>query len=233
VNAGALAYANTRVRAARGRLLRGERLVALRIADTPPARAAALLDLQLGDGTALGAYRVLMNALAADYARVLRSVPGDRSPFLALRSRHEIENLKLVYRALTRGHPDSRWTPWWRPIGELELDDFRDLRSLPELVNRAGRYREILAAGGEPFAVERALDRFATSVIAAAARDSEPDVAAILDALVRQRENQDDEIVRWCRRAFLRGPFSRAAAAALLLVEEAAMAGIVAMAEAV
>jgi hypothetical protein len=200
VNAGALAFAHTRVRAARGRLV----------------------DAKTGPF----AWRALMEQLAADYECILRSTPGDREPFLALRARHENENLKLALRAVIRGHPEARWTPCWRPIGELKLEDFRHARSIADLPLPEDLPRELEAA-------ERALDRRVSQRIAAAAVRSEPDLGAILSAVAgEERMVRSPETRRLCARAFLRGPFSRAPAAALLLLEEDVMAQALARAEA-
>lgn len=196
MNGGRLAFATVRAHAARGRLVADEAMLRLRLADEPRRRAAALAELGVGDGSAVGAFRELFARLVADYDHALRSTPGDRAPLLALLGRHEVENLKLTFRACLRSLPRERWTHWWRPLGALaalDAETWQQLTTLPQLVAAAQRtpYRlavETLVNAREPAMGELLVDRFATARIADAAARSEPDVAALLRAVVRERD---------------------------------------------
>lgn len=196
MNAGRLAYASVRAHAARGRLVGDEAMLRLRLAEDARERAGALVQLGLGDGTGVGAFRELFARLVEDYARALRSMPGDAEPLSSLLARHELENLKLVYRACVRSLPRARVAPWWRPLGALAVLDaaaWQEVRALPQMIEAAKRtpYRTavaMLAQAADPAMAELGLDRFATQRIAAAARASERDVAALLLAVVRERD---------------------------------------------
>jgi hypothetical protein len=70
------------------------------------------------------------------YRLVLDSLPPARPLAEALLARHEIENVKLVWRALAHGHSSARWVRLWRslePLATFSLDAVRDCTSLAQL----------------------------------------------------------------------------------------------------
>ena len=199
MSAAGFAYGNARVRAMRSRLLRPEDGFALRAASSlaalaaglgaPPPASARLFRRELFDG------------LMRDYRRVIGSYPRGGDLFAALLGLHEIENWKLLWRALVRRVPPARWTPLWRPLGRLEalgLDDARAAASLSEAAALAketayepGVADALRAPEGDLAAAERAFDRFASRRLAAEARRLPRREQAARDlalALVRERD---------------------------------------------
>lgn len=203
MKAGALAYTNVRVHAARERVISDATLARLRAAPSADALARLLGELELGDGSAREAFRSLFARLMADYARILRSLPGDAAPLLALAGRFDVENLKLVYRAVVRGASAARWRELWLPVGaagSLERDRWLDVHTLAELADRTRRTPYEAAGlalaregGHDPAAAELGLDRFASRRLLAAARRGDTETAALLLAVVRER---DAEVLR-------------------------------------
>jgi hypothetical protein len=109
---GRIGFANARIRALKSRLLTAD----IRRATRPESRPA--IDL-------ITCYRV-----------VLDSLPSARPLALALLARHEIENVKLLWRAVTRGRSIARWSPLWRslaPLATFSLDAARECTSLTQL----------------------------------------------------------------------------------------------------
>jgi ATP synthase (C/AC39) subunit len=169
-----LAFGNARLRARKSRLRTAS---AARLLGSVPGVAA------FADALGLPAAheqveldRVLFDRLLDDYRRILDDYSAARPLLHALLARHEVENVKLGWRALARGLPPSRWIRLWRRFGALEtlsLETFRDASSLAEAVRRAtstpwGRIvRETLEAHEhDPAAAELALDRFAFARVA-------------------------------------------------------------------
>jgi hypothetical protein len=86
--------------------------------------------------------------------------------------RLEIENLKVVWRGLSGGHPFARWSRCWQslaPLATLGLDGCRDCRSLDDLVTAltATPYHSVSAAmlrahRSDTLAAELGLDRWAS-----------------------------------------------------------------------
>jgi ATP synthase (C/AC39) subunit len=110
---GGVAFANARIRALRSRLLGPEIRRSTR-ADIQPS-----LDL-------ISCYRV-----------VLDSLPTARPVTLALLARQEIENVKLLWRAVGRGHSIARWSPLWRRLGPLATFSFEGARECTSLAQLA------------------------------------------------------------------------------------------------
>jgi vacuolar-type H+-ATPase subunit C/Vma6 len=110
---GRYAFANARARAMKSRLLAG--------------RVSGNLAALAGES-----FRKLIDG----YAMLMASYPIGQSLFLALVRLHEIDNLKLAWRAAVRGLPPARWLPFWVPLGSLAVvdsDDCRDCRTLSAL----------------------------------------------------------------------------------------------------
>jgi hypothetical protein len=119
---------------------------------------------------------VLFGRLLDDYRRVLDDYAPGRPLLRALLARHEVENLKLGWRALDRRLPADRWARLWRPFGRLEtlpLESWTEASSLPDAVRATAPTpwgpiaREALETHGDDgAAAELSLDRFAFARIA-------------------------------------------------------------------
>jgi hypothetical protein len=187
-----------RARAARSRLLGEDELARLRAGP----RASVLAELHLGDD-ALAAWRILWERLVADYATMLRSLPDGRELVQALLGLHEIENVKLVGRAVRNGVPPERWAPWWRPLGRaasISFADWNTVGSAAALVERAARgpYAEAARlAAGEKDGGEVLIDRWASRRVVLAARALPARDREARDlALARVRERDLDVLAR-------------------------------------
>lgn len=196
------AFGNTRVRAMKSRLLRPEDAAALRTAAARGALSAffqEIVGIEADDAADI--FKLLLGRLVADYETVLRSYPSGTDVFLALVRLHEVENLKLAWRALTHAHPAERWLPCWRPLGRLEAigrDGWHEAGSLRQAVALLRRtdYEEVAAAvfrrhEADPPAAELAFDRWASTRLLEAARALPPQERTARDlvlGLVRERD---------------------------------------------
>jgi hypothetical protein len=208
---GRLAYANARTRAMRSRLFGPEMLTRLGGARRDGAQPAPVMPEPAGEFDRLDDLRALaareFGELLACYKTILRSYPSGQSLFLTLLRFHEVENLKLVWRALARAHSFERWGPLWRELGQLQSIDRERCRhrtSLADLVEGLldSPYevvsRAVLRAHARDLsAAELAIDRWASLSLAKAAHDLPPREHAARDlalALVRERD------LNWLRR---------------------------------
>ena len=101
ISAARFAYGNARVRAMKSRLLGPLDASVLRSAPSLAALAGAL-----GIPAPAGARQLhagLFEHLVRDYGKVIAGFPRGKSLFLALLGLHEIENLKLGWRARAGG----------------------------------------------------------------------------------------------------------------------------------
>jgi hypothetical protein len=195
MSAGERAYAFARVSSAKGTLLRREALFAVR--GTTDAIGSARAAEAIGIGTAAQRFARLLGR----YRLVLRAYGRDRGIFLALLRRHEIENLKLVWRAQVRSLPLERWWLLWRDFEELTslpASAVRGAASLHELVDAirdtpyASIARAVLAAHGDDLgSAELAFDRWASAEVAREATRlprSESLARELLYSIVRARD---------------------------------------------
>jgi vacuolar-type H+-ATPase subunit C/Vma6 len=123
--------------------------------------------------------------LALAYARLVddhlvmrRAYPEARPALAALLQRHELENLKLLWRAAVRGAAPADWRGSWRPLGALQsiaLESFDEGLTLASVRSalEATPYGELAAAalqsqGEDVAAAELAIDRFGTRLLASA-----------------------------------------------------------------
>lgn len=115
---GRLAYANARLRALKAELLgpdAGLAFRAMRPSGLQAAAAAAGLT-----ATSIEEMRALAFArLVRSYVTILRSYPSGDALFRALARLHDVENLKIAWRAVAYHWPLERWLPVWRPLGPL------------------------------------------------------------------------------------------------------------------
>ena len=199
-SAGAFAFANVRARSRAARLLGPEAAAHLRAAATPAARAAALHRLGI-EGDAADLQRGRVARLLDDYAVLARSYPVGEPLLVAMARLHEIENLKLLYRAAANGLPAERWRALFRPMGRLgtiqraDAEEVRSLRDL-EAVTRATPYAEVVAAAVSgpalaPAEAELSFDRLGSRRLVEEARrlpSSQAGAGALVLGLVRERD---------------------------------------------
>lgn len=207
---GRLAYANARVRALKSRLLGPEIVRRLLRAEAPaPERGTTPAEAPFDhegsdDAAALPARR--FEELVACYRTILRSYPSGQPILLSVLRLHEIENVKLVWRAIVRSHPFERWGGLWRPLGslqELDLEDCRRRTSLHDLSIgvRGTPYEDVVGATlrahtDDLMAADLAFDHWASASLAQAADElprAERRAGDLVVAMVRER---DLELVR-------------------------------------
>jgi vacuolar-type H+-ATPase subunit C/Vma6 len=233
----AFAYGNARVRARKARLLSAEDGLVLRAAAARGAAAPFPTSLpRPGE-----AVRALFTALAGDYDTLLRSYPArGRGLLLALLRLHEVENLKLLWRARARGFAYDRWSRHWRPLGRLatvHLESWRAPLTDGEVLARlsATPYGRLAAAvgrahAGDAAAAEMAFDRWASARLleeAEALGASERVARALVRCLLRER---DLDAVRRAVSSYGLPP-RLAAAAPVLLAREMDQSALEALAE--
>ena len=223
----AYAFGNARVRAMRSRLARPRELAAMRAARSVAAVAEAAGLEATSDVGELA--RRAFERLLEDYRKILAAYPAGRELFESLLGLHEIENLKLAWRALSRGFPPNRWVHLWKPLGRLErlpLAPWRGGASLPEAVKACRRtpYAALLSslaseAAADPAIAEMRADRWAWERLLCAARRlprAERDARQL--ALARVADRDADFVAR---AAAWRLDPSTAEAAALIPVRRA------------
>lgn len=151
------------------------------------------------DGSATLA--LVYSRLVDDHLVMRRAYPEAREALAALLQPHELENLKLLWRAAVRGTAFADWRGSWRPLGVLQhialegVAGALTLASLPGLL-KATPYGELAAAvrqshGEDVAAAELAIDRFGTRLLASAHdRLPEPERSArrLLRAVIDRRD---------------------------------------------
>jgi vacuolar-type H+-ATPase subunit C/Vma6 len=200
---GRIAYANARIRSLKSQLYDAGVRRRMRTTGTGPP----LHDNGGGAGesgaTESGADWVQQrwHHLVRCYTVVLRSYPSGQRLVRALLTLHEIENVKLLWRARTRSHPFERWRVFWRPLGALEtvrLEDCRDLTSLTALAAALRRTpygalaaTTVRAHANDLAASELAFDRWASASLMTSAVDlgrAETAARDLVLAIVRERD---------------------------------------------
>lgn len=179
MNRARLAYANARVRALKSRLLRRVDI------------------LSGGTSPACGDLRDLVEC----YRTILRSYPAGQPVFLALVRLHEVENIKLAWRAYARRHAPERWIGLWQPLGDVgrvARDACATRTSLAELVRALEHtpYGNIAASvfrahPHDPVAAELGFDRWASAALLRAAGElpaREQGARTLVRAIVRERD---------------------------------------------
>jgi hypothetical protein len=191
------AYGFVRASARRGEMLSREATDALRYApdETSAGRAA--------EAYGISSEERRLEMLIVRYRTILRCYRDAGLLVRALLRTHEIENVKLGWRAVVRKLREEQWLPLWRTLQDLASigpDVFRATTSLRQVVEKLigtpyssianDVYRSHLDDLG---AAELAFDRWASVAIVNEARSikREPLATKIAEELVRQR---DDEI---------------------------------------
>ena len=198
------AYGQARARA-RGAAILSEPAAIAMAGAAAITRIAGWRDLGPNDdGSATLA--VVYSRLIDDHVVMRRAYPEARTALAALLQLHELENLKLLWRAAVRGTAEAEWRGSWRPLGVLQtipLDSFAGPLTLASLTGtlQATRYGELAAAtrqahGQDVAAAELAIDRFGTaSLVSAHDRLSQRERSArrLLRAVIDHRNARLEE----------------------------------------
>lgn len=202
--AGEIAYTHARLHAWRSRLLRRADIMPLLAAYDAPSHDRVLAAIGAAtDGEAVQhAFERLLNI----YRIAIRGYRDYTLLLLALLRLHEVENVKLAWRAIARHEDEARWRSLWRPLGSLSSVTFEQCRvaeSLPDLVDRLSDtpYRSVVASlhrahGDDVTAFEFGIDRWASDQLRNAAANLpavEGLAGAIIETLVRHRDAQLEE----------------------------------------
>ncbi len=192
------AYGFARASAQRGGMLSREATDALRYAPDEASQKRA------AEAYGIATETRRLSTLVLRYRTILRCYPDASVVVRALLRTHEIENVKLGWRAVVRNVQEERWLPLWRDLQDLssvEPEIFRHTHSLRRVVDGligtpyGSIARDVHLAHSEDLgAAELAFDRWASVqvVLAADRLGDEPLARKIAEALVRER---DDEIV--------------------------------------
>jgi vacuolar-type H+-ATPase subunit C/Vma6 len=189
-----LAYAHARIRAAKSRLLtRTDAAPLFAAADvTAVQRAVAALDVEHP-----------LQRLVRVYATAIRGYRRGEPLLRALLARHEIENVKLLWRITARHAHREALSPLWLDLGALATVSIVDAASPRELAERLARtpYGGIAATvarahGSDVAAAELAFDRWVSQRLLDEARRlprRESLARRLVELVVYER---DAEIVR-------------------------------------
>jgi len=188
-----LAYVNARVRARATRLVRGEEIGRLAVSEHPASIVPGWSDLAVDDAPT-AALRAIFDRLVAEYAFGMRISPEAAPVLLALARLHEVENVKLAWRAVARGRHADDWRGCWRPLGAIEAVALErcaavaSLRALAEVM-RGTPYEAIAATtlrahGADVEAADLEFDRWSLGQVRAAV-DRLPRREVLARALLR------------------------------------------------
>jgi vacuolar-type H+-ATPase subunit C/Vma6 len=193
------AYGQARARARRAAILDPAEVTAMasaaNVSQVPGWRELGSCD----DGSTL--LSIAYARLVDDYLAMQRAYPEARDALSALLQLHELENVKLLWRAAVRGVLREEWRGGWRPLGRLEslaverFDAPLTLASLTAVLAPTSYGRVagavLRAHGGDLAAAELAFDRFGTEAVATVCRRtprSEPSARQLLGAVVARRD---------------------------------------------
>ena len=191
--------ANARLRARRSRLRGPRELRLLAASGSLGALAAALGAEAARESDAVAA--ALLAGLLDDYDALRRHYPRGEPLFSAVLRLHEVENLKLAWRARSRGDPPGDWRRLWTPLGRLgtlSLAAWREAASLRDAAKDAAGtpFGPVVADAlrsreSDPKAAELDFDRDAWAAVADEARrlpSREKGAADLALAFVRERD---------------------------------------------
>jgi hypothetical protein len=193
------AYAQARTRARRASILEPATIQAL-VAVPAIGAVRGWQDLRPSDD-GLATLAAVYARLVGDYEVVIAAYPEARGALVALLRLHEIENVKLLWRAAARQAAPSEWRHCWRPLGRLAAVAADALRpgATPGELAAALAPTPYGAIAGEALrahaadlaAAELAFDRFASQAVAAAATGlpaRERSARALLYAVLAERD---------------------------------------------
>lgn len=170
------AYANARVHASKSRLLGRREMMPLLLAADAAAKDRALGTIGIDSRSAL--FPQLFARLMTFYRTAIRAYEPDSELLRRMLRLHEIENLKLVWRGVTRNR--TSWTPLWRDLGSLAAFDSERVRTATTVHELAGRMektpyaeiaRRVAATDRDDLAAaELSFDQWATASLLEEAR---------------------------------------------------------------
>lgn len=219
---GRYAFANARARAMKSRLLERHAVIA----------AARRTDARTQPFSPLARHR--FHELVAAYATLIASYPAGEALFLSLLRLHEIENVKLVWRAVVRELPLEQWAPAWieldrlASIGREACAECRSLSALTDALKQtpygavAGAMRR--AHSHDLAAAELGFDRWASRRLADAALSLPPREHAARDLALAVVRERDLNVVRRAARTYALPPDATIGAVAYVAGEIGAAA---------
>ena len=185
---GSLAYAHARIRAWKSRLLTRAGAAPLFAATDAAAIQRAIAALELDDP---------LRRLLRVYQTAIDGYRNGAPLFRAMLQRHEIENVKLLWRVVANGHRD-RVARLWIDLGAFASFPLPEAPTLNELVAQvaATPYAEIARSvarvhGTDLAAAELAFDRWASRRLLEEARrlpKQESIARRLIELVVRERE---------------------------------------------
>ncbi len=190
-SAGSRAYAHSRVRAWKSRLLRREDVLPLFTASDPASMRRALSALEFD-----------ADKLTRAYEMTIRGYRHDAPLLLAMLRLHEIENVKLLWRAVARHRDLPTIRRLWVSLGPLasirpEVQEATTPRQLAEQLRRTPYEqiaRDVVRAHGDDVgAAELAFDRWASQRLLDEARKlprEERLARQLVEMLVRERDSE-------------------------------------------
>ncbi len=231
------ARAHSRIRVWKARLWSRADLGPLLYAADARARRRALLALTLDPDRAVEPQ--LLTRVVAVYRAAIHAYAGEDTLLRALLRLHELENLKLGWRAIIRRHAEGRWAPLWRDLQDLTalpIEPWRGATDLSPVTSQlaATPYGAIAekvrrAAGDDLAAAEAAFDRWGSSSVLEAADPREKLARSLAENVVIERTARQqrgdvapvlERRLQLCRRAFVTDQFTLAPAVALVLMAE-------------
>lgn len=169
-----LAYGNARVRARKSRLLSSAIVAALVSAERPELTVEGWRDVE-SDADARSLFATIFGNLIDDYDAAIRAYPRCADVLRAFARLHELENVKLAWRAALGRMEPARWESLWRPMGRLEAvsaGPCTSATSIEQLAAALSRtpFEAIAAAvlrahGSDLAAAEMAFDRWGSTVL--------------------------------------------------------------------
>ena len=185
---GQLAFAHARVRAWKGRLLRRIDILPLLGTSADPDRTLE----------ALGIGNEPFTGLLQLYQLLIQSYRDEAPLFRAMLRLHEIENVKLAWRAIVRRIDRSRWTPLWLLLGKLASVEIGSVgNSLRDFVADLAKTpygtiadRVMLAHGDDLAAAEMAFDRWASAELLRTSAALRKPARRLIESIIRERDAQ-------------------------------------------
>lgn len=232
-------YGHARMCAAKSRLRSRADLLPLMLAENAEGKRRALQTIGIERDQPL--FPQLFARLMKFYQTAIDAYHDDAHIFLAMLRLHELENLKLIWRAVTRSLPPDGWMPYWREVAFATLDPrtLRDASSVRDLAERLKRtpYAEIArrvaeAHGNDLAAAELAFDQWGTAMLM---REGLHSLADARNAELKKRGpaalRAVIPVVKRRRRKAELAPFSLHPAVSILLLAEDELRNINRLAE--
>jgi vacuolar-type H+-ATPase subunit C/Vma6 len=157
--------------------------------------------------------------------------------FRAMLMRHEIENVKLMWRVVANDGDRESITRLWLPLGKLAtVKPITDATSLRDLAERMAKTpygaiaMQIVRARGDENAFDRRVAQRIVECSPSSARAHKDPLLAIARRGWREAPGEGQQL-QWIRRAFIGDPFSLAPAIATILLAEQEVRAVTAIVE--